>query len=114
MSLVPSRDALELAVIEPKPFQLRAVFCAEMAIMDPRSRKITQWVRGRLHAGTGGFYLEFWDRGDERLSPGTAHRAHNGDVIVEWPNGTFEVMTPEDYRAVYLQVGSEMWEGVGE
>lgn len=108
LDLIPSRDGLELFIAQPKPIDLRAVFVGNLAMLDPRSRKICQWVRGRLHAGTEGTFLEFWDRTEDD-GLGERHVVYPGQVIVGWPDSTWQVLSPDEFQDLCLVVGTEMW-----
>lgn len=109
---VVQQDALLLYVIQPKPFELVAVPVGELSFMDPRSRLITSWLRGVLHTSTlDGTYLEWWDREQdgELIADRQHYIARSGDVIVEWLDGTFQVISQREYADLYLQVGAEVW-----
>lgn len=100
--------ALQVAILQPRPFELEAVAVTSIALMDPDARAVCQWVRGALHAGTSGDYLEFWDR-DENGLPGERHHAFVGQVIVRWPDGTYQVLSREECNSLFITVGARTW-----
>jgi hypothetical protein len=112
IELLPSRDHLELLVVQPKPFELRMTVVTQLGVLDARARLVTDWVRGIMHSGTDGHYIEFWDR-DENDERGERHVAHVGDAILQWPDGTWQVIPARDVDTIYMRVGSEMYWGKG-
>lgn len=102
---------LTLAVIQPRPFELRAVFVGTLGFTDPHSRKVTDWVRGKLHSGDHGNFIEWYqqEQDGEFLVRREAYEAHSGQVIVQWPDGSYQVLSPDEYKDLFIQVGTEMW-----
>lgn len=110
--MAPPADAsLLLMVVQPRPIELRAVEVGPISFMDPHSRLITDWVRGAMHVGTRGECIEWWqrERDGEYIAGREHYEARSGDVIIEWPDGTFQVLRQREFEELCLRVGTEMW-----